>query len=616
MRNENKRTKLFARRALALISIKLGVLFALFSRLYYLQVLRADEYKTLSDSNRIKLFLMPPLRGTITDRFQKVIATNQIDYRILLSPHEANNLKATAEKVADVLGVSPDRRALMLRRVNAHRGQQPIVLLEHLSWSSVTAIEVNTPDLPGVSIEAGQVRFYPLRNIASHLIGYIGAISEAELIKYPMLRHPDFKIGKSGIEKSLDFRLRGEAGVRKMEVNVHGMTVRELSREESKSGDKIALTIDSHLQAYAYNRLLEAKSASAIVVHIPTGDILAMASAPSFDPNKFTGGIPATYWKELLNDPTLPLIDKAIAQHYPPGSTFKTMTALAGLSSGIDPNRGFFCPGYYTLGNVTFRCWKEGGHGHVNMRQALAYSCDVYFYSLARLIGIDAIEQMSKHFGLGKVVGIEIQGEKPGLIPSRDWKKGQYGVSWQQGDTLNTSIGQGFVLTTPLQLATMTARLGSKGKMVHPHLLCNSDKTALPQWKDMGIPEKYFDVVLEGMNGVSNVPGGTAYGSRITDPRYALMGKTGTSQVVSRKRYEKNPTPLSEWKHQNHALFIAVAPVEKPQYAIAVVVEHGMAGSKAAAPIGRDILWRAQAWKSGEDVPDYDAMPDTLSEHA
>lgn len=602
MRNENKRTRLFTRRALALISGKLAIMFALLSRLYYLQVIQADQYKTLSDKNRIKLFLIPPLRGTIIDRFKKVISSNQVDYRVILSPYEATKFKETALKIGSLLGVSDQQQKLMLRRVETHRGPQPLVLLEHLSWDDVTVIEVNTPDLPGVSIEAGQVRYYPLRNIASHLIGYIGAVSEAELEKYPMLRHPDFKIGKSGIEKSLDFRLRGEAGVRKMEVNVHGLAVRELAREESKSGEKIALSIDARLQEYAYNRLLESKSASAVVIYIPTGDILAMASAPSFDPNKFVGGIPAHYWKELLDDPRLPLIDKTIAQHYPPGSTFKTMTALAGLTSGIDPHRSFFCPGYYTLGNTTFRCWKEGGHGHVDMHRAIMYSCDVYFYNLARLIGVDPIEEMSKHFGLGSTVGIEIEGEKPGLIPGRDWKKKRYGVSWQQGDTLNTSIGQGFVLTTPLQLAMMTARLGSKGAMVKPRLLLPTAKSPLPKWEDMNIPEKYFDIVLEGMNGVMNTPGGTAYGSRITDPRYAMIGKTGTAQVVTRKRYEKKATVLSQWKHQNHALFIALAPVDNPKYAVAVVVEHGMAGSKAAAPVGRDILWRAQEWMSGEDT--------------
>lgn len=601
MRNENKRTKLFTRRALALVSIKLGVMFALLGRLYDLQVLRADQFKTLSDSNRIKLLLMPPLRGTMVDRFRRVISTNQIDYRVLLAPHEANNLQETAEKVAKLLGTTEQRKQLMLRRVRAHSGQQPLVLLEHLTWDEVTAIEVNTPDLPGVSIEAGQVRYYPLRNIASHLIGYIGAVSEAELEKYPMLRHPDFKIGKSGVEKALDFRLRGEAGVKKIEVNVHGVSVRELAREESKPGEKIALSIDSKLQEFAYNRLLEAKSASAVVVDIKTGEILAMASAPSFDPNKFVGGIPEAYWKELLEDQRLPLIDKTIAQQYPPGSTFKPMTALAGLTSGVDPNRSFFCPGYYTLGNVTFRCWKEGGHGHVDMHRGIMFSCNVYFFNIARLIGIDAIEKMAKRFGLGDVTGIEIPGEKPGIVPSRNWKKGRIGVAWQQGDTLNTAIGQGFVLTTPLQLATMAARLGSRGKVIKPHLLIDPQDANPSHWKDMHIPEKYFDIVLDGMNGVTNVPGGTAYGSRIIDPRYAMMGKTGTAQVVSRKRYEKGSTAINEWKNQNHALFIGIAPVEQPRYAISVVVEHGLAGSRAAAPVGRDILLKAQEWGSAKD---------------
>ena len=600
MRNETKRSKLFARRALMLGAGKSALMLGLASRLYYLQIMRANEYKTLSDSNRIRLFLIPPLRGTIYDRFGTPVSTNQIDYRIFFDPHESDNKLEVLNHLADLLDLKDPAREYLLKRLHNHAGPQPVLLKEHLTWEEVSVVEVNAPDLPGITIEAGHIRYYPYRNIMANLIGYVGAVSEAEQTKQPLLAHPDFKIGKSGIEKAYEYQLRGEAGVRHMEVNAYGLTIRELAKEDSQPGQAIKMAIDARLQEFAYNRLSEQPGGSAIVIDTESGDVLAMCSTPNFDPNKFVNGISSRYWNELLNDPHLPLINKPIAQLYPPGSTFKPMTALALLSQGVDPNKTVYCPGYYSLGNRQFHCWKAGGHGHLTMQQAIMHSCNVYFYTMSKSIGVEPITEMAERFGLGAPTGIEIPGEKSGVVPSNAWKKKQFSIPWQTGDTLNTSIGQGFNLVTPLQLAVMVSRLASRGKKVTPHLVLDSSHSH--KFDQMDIPDKHFDIVLGGMENVMNTPGGTAYGSRIINPAFRMAGKTGTAQVISRKRLENNAAEAHAWYNQNHALFICFAPTFKPKYAAAIVVDHGKSGSGTAAPIGRDLLQKAQELRSGEPV--------------
>lgn len=599
MRNETKRSKLFARRAVMLAAGKTALMAGLASRLYYLQVMEVDKYKTMSESNRVRLFIIPPLRGTIYDRYGVPISTNQIDYRVFFDPHESRDKIGIVTKLVNLLGLTEPAKAAVFKRLRNQAGPQPVLLREHLTWEEVSLIELNIPDLPGISIEAGQVRYYPLRDVTAHVIGYVGAVSEEEQTKQPLLKHPDFKIGKSGIEKSYEYQLRGEAGVKHMEVNAYGLTIRELAREESKPGKALNLTIDSRLQAFTHAKLSEKNGGSAIVVDIDTGGILTICSTPNFDPNKFVDGISVQYWNELLNDPHLPLINKPIGQLYPPGSTFKTVVALALLSQGIDPNRTAFCPGYYQLGNHKFRCWKPGGHGHMDMRRGIMNSCNVYFFTMSRLIGIDPIAAMAHNFGLGQPTGIEIPGEKAGIVPTRDWKLKQYAIPWQMGDTLNTGIGQGFMLVTPVQLAVMVARLASRGKVIKPHVVLEKEP---PHFKQLSIPDRHFDIVLGGMEDVINTPGGTAYGSRIIDPNFRMAGKTGTAQVISKKKLEGNAALAKAWYNQNHALFIGFAPIQKPKYAISVVVEHGLSGSQAAAPLARDVLTKAQELRSGDSI--------------
>ncbi len=594
MLNKNKRGKLFTRRVFFLAGFKASLFMTLIGRLYYLQVVKSDEYKTFSDSNSVKLTLIPPFRGKILDKDGRVLAENRNYYRILFdttTAESADEAKGVIQRVVDILKFDEKKHQRILSRFEKRNPKRPVLLYDELTWEEVAKIEVNIPDLPGISIDVGQNRSFPLGPLSAHVIGYMGPVSEQEIATNPLLNHPDFKIGRSGIEKAFEQKLRGVIGVRRMEVDAHGRIVRELSREEGKPGKDLSLTIDRRLQEFASNRIKDVSGCTS-VVDITTGDILAFASNPSFDPNEFTYGVDADYWKKLMGDEKKPLISKIISNQYPPGSTFKPMVALASLKDGVDPETTVFCPGYVVLGSRRFHCWKEEGHGNMNMKQAIMHSCNSYFFTMAKRIGESKIAEMARYFGLGKETGIILSGEKPGLIPDDKWKRSRYNIPWQMGDTLNFGIGQGYVLSTPLQLMIMSARIAS-GKMVTTHLVEEDRK----EFEDLNIPKAHLDIIRDGMTSVVNVQGGTAYASRILDKAYSMAGKTGTSQVISKKGLKENADRMTKAeldKTKNHALFIGFGPLEKPKYAISVIVEHGIAGSVAAAPIGRDVMEEVQ----------------------
>lgn len=568
---------------------KLSLLSMLVGRLYYLQIMKADEYRTLSDSNRIKLNLLPPLRGNIHDRFGNLLAVNQNHYRVLLDVEDDDDTEETLTKLMQLLMIEEEKKQYLIKKILQSRAKGSVLIYDRLSWQDVARIEVNSPDLPGISVDVGQIRYYPFGTLTSHFIGYIGAVSEKELVDNPLLSHPDFKIGKNGIEKTLEEELRGQAGIKRMEVNAKGLAVRELSREESTPGDDVSVTIDIRLEEFVTSKL-DPRGAAAVIIDITNGDVLAMASTPAFDPNEFTQGVSSRYWNELMKNPARPLINKSISSQYPPGSTFKIMVALASLKEGIDPSIKVHCPGYVMLGGRRFHCWKEGGHGSMNMTQAIMHSCNSYFYTMARRIGIDKFSIMAEDFGLGKKTDIALPHEVAGVVPTRKWKRQKYKQEWQMGDTLNSGIGQGYVLSTPLQLAIMAARIAS-GKKVTPNLVVgNSDSP----FDEMDIPAEHLAIIHEGMTSVTNVPGGTAYGSRIIQPEFAMAGKTGTSQVISKKFAGQDNSKNGSWENRNHGLFIGFAPIGNPRYACSVIVEHGGSGSGAAAPIARDILMEVQ----------------------
>jgi penicillin-binding protein 2 len=491
-----------------------------------------------------------------------------------------------------------------MKEMRLRRAFVPVKVRENLTWDEVSRIEVNTPDLPGVAIEVGQTRNYPQGEIAAHALGYVAAVSEAELSGDPLLELPGFRIGKDGIERKYEDKLRGSAGSSQVEVNAVGRVIRELARKEPEPGAELALTIDAELQRFLFQRLSQEIAGSAVVMDAQNGDVLALVSTPSFDPNKFAAGLTAADWQGWVNNPLKPLTNKAIAGQYAPGSTFKMLVALAALQEGLDPNHRVFCSGQTSLGTAKFHCWKKGGHGPLDMIGGLKHSCDVYFYDLARRAGIDRIAEVARVFGLGKPVGIDLPRERGGLMPDRNWRLANFGEPWQPGETLVAGIGQGFTLTTPLQLAVMTARIANGKYAVRPRLVRPEEPEG---WPELGIPDDQMRIVQDGMNRVTNEVGGTAYGARIQEPGMAMAGKTGTAQVrritlAERLKGVKKNEDLP-WEQRDHALFVGFAPVGAPRYAVAVVVEHGGGGSKVAAPIARDALIEAQRRNSGGDGP-------------
>ncbi|HEX9836451.1 MAG TPA: penicillin-binding protein 2 [Alphaproteobacteria bacterium] len=612
MYRDNARTKSFTRRTALIGGGMLAMFGVLAARMYQLQVLESRRYKLLAEENRIHLRLLPPPRGRILDRHGELLAINRDNYRVFVVPEETPDVEATLDALARFIELPERDRKRVLREVRRNRGFVPVAVRENLTWEEVARIEVNAPDLPGLSIDVGQTREYPEGATAAHLLGYVAAVSEAEQTGEPMLNLPGFRIGKNGVEKVHDLPLRGKAGNSQLEVNAVGRVMRELARQEGQPGQDVALTLDMGLQRRAMERLAQEAAATAVVMDVNSGDVLVMASSPSYDPNAFARGLTPEEWGQLSTDERTPLINKAIAGLYAPGSTFKLAVALAALESGIGSDLRTFCRGQVDLGSARFHCWKKGGHGSLDMISGIEQSCDVYFYELARRVGVDRIAATSARLGLGRKVDIEVPGEKPGLVPTRAWKLAATGVPWQPGETLVTGIGQGFVLATPLQLAVMTARVANGGKAVVPRLyrdMVRGESSApkpMPEWPSIGVSEAAIAVVQRGMWAVSNGTRGTARGARIAKEPFEMAGKTGTSQVRRITRRERETRVLKNeekpWNERDHALFVGYVPAAQPRYAAAVVVEHGGGGAAVAAPIVRDLLLATQrADPSGRD---------------
>jgi penicillin-binding protein 2 len=591
------RSRLLTRRAIVLGGLQLGLAGTLATRMYYLQVVDSDRYRVLAEDNRISLRLIPPARGLLLDHTGVPMAANEQNFQLLMISEQVPDVDKSLDLVGTLIGLSESDRKRIVKDIERKHAFVPIIIRENLTWDEVSAIELATPDLPGLSVEVGHLRTYPLSDAASHLIGYVGAPAEADMDGNPLLSLPGFKVGKAGIEKFHEDVLLGTPGESQMEVNAYGRMIRELSREAGVPGHDVHLTIDAGLQQYAHERLGQESSAAAVVMDVHTGAIYALASFPGFDPNLFSKGIPADVWEELLADPKVPLTNKASAGQYPPGSTFKMVTAMAGLESGaIDINHEVTCTGSMILGDHEFHCYKPGGHGTVGLTDALAKSCDVFFYDVGHRTGVDTIAAMAHKLGLGGKLGLDLPGERPGLIPTRAWKLANEGEAWQQGETLVNAIGQGYVKTTPLQLAVMTARLAS-GLAVEPHLTKQVDgqPPERTEWPAIRFNPRNIEAVLGGMAAV--VEYGTGAHCQIPDPAMHMAGKSGSAQVRRMTTYEREHHVHSDalpWKERDHALFVAYAPVEAPRYACAVIVEHGNHGADAAGPVVRDLLWEAQ----------------------
>tara|TARA_R110002073_G_scaffold148275_1_gene301302 strand:+ start:8086 stop:9978 length:1893 start_codon:yes stop_codon:yes gene_type:complete len=594
---DNARFKTFSRRAAILGGAQLLVFGGLASRMYYLQVLKSSEYQMLAEENRVNMRLLAPLRGEILDRFGTVLASNRQNFRVLLIPEQTPDIEETLTKLNRVVPLSETQWKRVLRDARRSPAFLPITVSENLSWQQFAQVNIHEPDLAGIEPDVGETRHYPHGPALAHVVGYVAPVSENDLgDEDPLLKLPGFRIGKSGLERRLDRELRGAAGASHVEVNAYGRVIRELSKDPGTPGSKVVLTLDMDLQKFATERLA-GEAAAAVVMDIHNGDVLASVSTPAYDPNDFNVGLSQATWNGLIENPYKPLVNKTIAGQYPPGSTFKMIVAAAAVDSGlINPNQKVHCTGKITLGNHDFHCWKRHGHGYVNMLESIMHSCDIYFYEIAKKIGIDRIEEMAHKFGLGETYEYEVPGEKPGLVPSRGWKRATTGAPWQQGETLIAGIGQGYLLTTPLQLAVMTSRLANGGKAVKPRLVRSvGDEGRFGEPAEpIGVSERALAIAREGMNLVSNHPRGTAFRARLNEPGMSLAGKTGTAQVRRITRAERESGVLTneevEWRRRDHALFVAYAPVEDPRYAVSVVVEHGGSGSRTAAPVARDIM--------------------------
>jgi penicillin-binding protein 2 len=608
MAGDSERSRLFSRRALLIGGVQVGLFSLLAGRLYYLEILEGEKYRTLAEENRINLRLIAPRRGQILDRSGAPLAINQQNYRVVLLPEQVEDVDDLIDKMSAFIDITENDRKRVMRDLKNESNFNAVLVKDNLSWDQVAHISIHSLDLPGTDIDTGEVRSYGYGMATSHVLGYVGTVSEKELNDTDddeendnVLAIPGFRIGKSGIEKQYDLDLRGEAGNLQMEVNARGSVVRELARNDSKSGRDITLTIDIGLQQYVQQRLAKEDGAAAVIIDIHTGEICALASQPGFDPNLFTYGISQEDWSRLNQDEHSPMMNKVVSGTYAPGSTFKPMVAMAGLDAGIlDPDAKTFCPGYLDFGTYRFHCWKHGGHGHVNLHEAVAGSCDTYFYDLGHRVGIDRIQAMARRFGLGQKLGIDLPHERAGFVPSRTWKFATHGQTWQQGETLIAAIGQGYMLTSPLQLAVMSARLANGGKGVVPYLLRkNGDhKTPGSTWPSLGLDPRHLKIVQDAMSAVLNEPIGTGYAARIKKNGLEMAGKTGTSQVRRISQIERDEGVTKNeslpWNERDHALFTGFAPVSNPRYAVAVIVEHGGSGAHNAAPIARDIMFECQ----------------------
>jgi penicillin-binding protein 2 len=591
----------FSRRMMLVGGAQAAVGALLLGRLGWLSIAENEHYQLLSESNRVQLIIVPPRRGWILDRHGKPIAINRSDFRVDIIPDQLEDTERTLRTVANLLKLDVDEVDRILQELKAAKGYQPVQVAENVPYENYAAVTVRLPELPGVQPMRGFSRFYPAGPAVGHLVGYVGAASakEYEKEKNPLLITPGFKIGKEGLEETLERRLRGVPGGQRVELTARGKLVRELEPKPDRSGAAVQLAIDADLQEFAARRLGE-ESGSCVILDCLTGDIMAMVSMPAYDPNSFSDGIGRTEWKMLSEDERRPLLNKVLNALYPPGSTIKPMGALALLQHGIEPEERIHCPGGYRLGNRFFRCL--GRHGAVDMRRAIAKSCNSYFYAMGHRIGYDNIAPTAKRLGLGQKFELPVVSQNYGTVPNSEWKARKYKDNkriverpdWTASDTLNASIGQGYLIVNPMQLAVMAGRI-ALGRDIKPRLI-GIGKEPAPL---LGIRPEHLDAVRGGMWEVVNGDG-TAGASRLPLDGIQMSGKTGTAQVRRIAGAQRGQS--GDWKYRDHGLFVFFAPSDKPRYAGAVVIEHGLGGARAAAPVAKDVLTflfdRAKAMES------------------
>lgn len=583
------------RRRTILLAFAVAVLFGvLLLRLWYLQVIKVDEYRAMSENNRLRFLPVTASRGALMDRNGVVLVNNRPAFSLTIIPQEVEDIEKTLDRLASLLKLDRVELGEKWQKAKGRARYYPVVVAVNLSREQVEIVEENRLRLPGVEVAMKPVRQYAFKTSAAHLLGYIGEISDKELEQpdYADFNPGDY-VGKNGIEKAWEQELHGADGGRQLEVDSRGRVLRVLSESSPTVGNSLVLTIDQRLQQIS-EQAFGSQAGAAVVMNVTNGEILAFASNPVFDPALFAGRIPPDVWKGYLEDKRRPLENKALTGQYPPGSTYKIITALAGLEAGvINEHTTVQCGGDYEMGKSKFRCWKSSGHGAVNLRKSLKESCDVYYYWLGEKIGVDRIAAMAERFHLGKELGIGLQYEKKGLIPTMAWKLKRFSKKWLPGETLPVAIGQGYVLMTPLQMASMISTVANEGTIYRPHLVkrvVDQDGKTIREFApealgSTGISSAFFKKIKQGLFAVVNETAGTGGSARLWD--YRVAGKTGTSQVV--KLGEDRKKAL-KYEHRDHGLFVAFAPYDKPEIAVAVVVEHGGGGGAVAAPIAGRIL--------------------------
>jgi penicillin-binding protein 2 len=576
----------FSRRMMLLSGAQVAVGGLLVGRMGWLAIAQNEKYQLLSESNRVQLIPVPPRRGWLIDRNGKPIAINKASFRVDLIPQQIpkGNGDRTIVQLQHLMNLPPDEVDRITRELAASRGFQPVSVADNVPYEQYAAITVRLPELPGVAASRGFTRFYPGGSTVGQLVGYVGPASAAEYEKEnknPLLLIPGVKIGKSGLEKTLESTLRGEPGGQRVEVTAKGKLVKELEPKPDRSGGTVQLTIDSDLHQYAARRIGD-QSCSVVVLDVTNGDILAMPSMPSFDPNNFSDGISQSEWKMLSGDDHLPLVDKTLESLYPSGSTIKPSMAMALLNAGIDRKQIVVCNGAFPLGNHVFHCDKR--HGPLDMDGAIVHSCDVYFYTMCLRVGAEKLAPMVRSMGFGEKFDLPFDNQRYGTIPDPEWMMRKYHRRWQGYDTVNMSIGQGMVLINPLQLAVMASRLAT-GKRVVPRLLKN--KPVVPQ-AQLAVDQDHLDFIRTAMAGV--VDHGTAAAAKLPLQGIQMAGKTGTAQTHNLSAGERGNYTASQWKLRDHSLFMGFAPFDNPRYAIGTIVEHGGFGAAVAAPLVRDTM--------------------------
>lgn len=590
-----ERIRILNKRVLALIGIFVLLISVLIFRLFYLQIIEGDKYRQLAEKNRTAIRLTLPTRGVIYDRNGVRLAENHKKFQAVLIREETKNYQRTLDNFRKIIPLDDEEIHRITKEIKHKRAFMPIRIKDNLTFKEAALLQMNATDLIGLHIEEETTRLYPLKADASHVVGYVSLLSDKDMEQYPdnpLLDLPGYRIGRIGIEESLQDRLKGKPGIRKTEINAYGRSVRILEEEKPSKGENITLTIDSRLQKFATERMGE-DAGAVVVLDIYTGEILTMVSTPSFDSNVFTMPIPTKVWRNIIDNEKKPLQNKAINGMYSPGSIFKLVVALAGLESGyITPQRKIFCSGRLQLGNQYFHCWKRYGHEHLTIEEALMYSCDVYFYQVAQEIGVEKILEVAQRLGFGEETSLMLTGEKNGLLPSPLWKKSHHKDNWRMGDTLNLSIGQGFLTATPIQMARAVAQIANGGKKLNMTLIKDSNIQRASAY--LGFNQKHIQIVKNGMDMVVNKKGGTAYKVQFDMNGQKMAGKTASTQVRRISMKERHSGVISQdklpWKYRDHGMFAAFAPIAKPRFAIVVVVEHGGGGSSSAAPIASDIM--------------------------